>query len=86
MAAAFAVVWLVVSAGFACSVAAFVVARKDQRQPALVWLLAIAIFSVPLVYLVVKLLFEEIYPCVFVDQIYCDFSSTRYHNLFGWEF
>lgn len=86
MAAVYAVAWLVVSAGFACSVAAVVIARKDQQRPALVWLIAMAMLSVPLVYLVVKLLYGEIYLRVFVDEIYREFSSTRYHNLFGWEF
>lgn len=38
------------------------------------------------VYLLAKFAYEEIYPCVAVDESYCDFGSTQYHNLFGWEF
>jgi len=37
-------------------------------------------------YLLVKLAYEEVYPCVAVDDIYSAFDSTQYHNLFGWEF
>lgn len=35
-------------------------------------------------YLVAKVAYEEAYPCVAVDEKYCDFSSTQHHNLFGW--
>lgn len=37
-------------------------------------------------YLVAKVAYEEVYPCVAVDSKYCSFSSTQYRNLFGWEF
>lgn len=37
-------------------------------------------------YLVAKVVYEELYPCWYVDESYCDFTSTQYHDLFGWEF
>ena len=38
------------------------------------------------VYLAAKLVYEEIVPCVAIDPTYCNFFSTQYRNLFGWEF
>jgi hypothetical protein len=46
----------------------------------------VVITGVIAVYLLAKVTYEEIYPCVAVDSKYCDFSSTQYRNLFGWEF
>lgn len=37
-------------------------------------------------YLVAKVVYGELYPCWYVDESYCDFDSTQYHDLFGWEF
>jgi hypothetical protein len=45
----------------------------------------VVVFAVLLAYLATKLVCEEIIPCVSVDERYCDFGSTQYRNLFGWE-
>ncbi len=57
--------------------------RSWLRNPFLPVMLAAILLSA---YLVTKFAYEEIYPCVAVDDFYCDFGSTQYHNLFGWEF
>jgi hypothetical protein len=44
------------------------------------------VFGVLMAYLVTKFVYEELYPYVAVDSKCCDFDSTQYHNLFGWEF
>lgn len=47
---------------------------------------AVIVCGVFAAYLIAKVAYEEIYPCVAVDSTYCAYSSTQYHNLFGWEF
>ena len=46
----------------------------------------LAVFGVLMAYLLTKCVYEELYPCVAVDSMYCDFGSTQYHNLLGLEF
>ncbi len=46
----------------------------------------VAVLGVLLAYLLAKVAYEELYPCLAIDRFYCDFAATQYHNLFGWEF
>jgi len=50
------------------------------------YLPALLVVSVLLAFRVAKIAYEETYPCVVDDSMYCDFDSTQYHYLFGWEF
>ncbi|CAA9584327.1 MAG: hypothetical protein AVDCRST_MAG59-5262 [uncultured Thermomicrobiales bacterium] len=61
-------------------------AFRRGRLPRVALAVVIVPFALLLAYLVAKLLYEEIIPCVAVDPKYCDFFSTQYRNLFGWEF
>lgn len=42
--------------------------------------------AVAVAVLLAKFVYEELSPCISVDRFYCDFMSTQYHNMFGWEF
>lgn len=86
MAAVFTMIWLVVLAGLVASVVGVVRSRTDKNAYAR-WLVSVvAVFTILLIYLVVKFVYEEIIPCMSIDDRYCDFGSTQYRNLFGWEF
>lgn len=42
--------------------------------------------TILLIYFIVKIVYEELYPCALIDNYYCNFAGTQYWNLFGWEF
>jgi purine-cytosine permease-like protein len=82
----FTIIWLIVLVGFAISLLRFFGSKAfDGRYSWKVSPFAL-VFAVLLIYLVTKLIYEEILPCVTVDSKYCDFTSIQYRNLFGWEF
>lgn len=86
MAGVFTVVFLTVAALLFFGVRGYL--RAGRRRSWLVnpYLPVMLVALVLSVYLLAKFAYEEIYPCVAVDEFYCDFDSTQYHNLFGWEF
>jgi hypothetical protein len=86
MAGVFTFAFLVVVGGFVGSIGVF--RNRDERGGRLTWgcLPFTVVFWVFLEYLLTKFVYEELYPCVAVDSKYCDFASTQYHDLFGWEF
>lgn len=86
MAAAFTLAWLFVLGGGAISVLLYQGERSDSRRIVNRYLPLVVIFAVLLTYLVAKLFYEELIPCWTVDEYYCDYGSTQYRNLFGWEF
>ncbi len=86
MAAVFTLAWLVVLVGFGLSVWAAVYSKREDGRVAWPAVPLVLIFTLLLAYLAVKLMYEEILPCLTVDERYCEFSSTQYWNLFGWEF
>ena len=86
MAAFFTLLFLLVAAGFIVSLCAYRALRVDRPRAAAGCLPVVALFGLLLAYLVAKVIYEEIVPCVAVDRRYCDFASTQYRNLFGWEF
>ena len=61
-------------------------AFRRGRLPRGLLAAATAPFVLVLVYLAAQLVYEEIVPCVAIDPTYCNFFSTQYWNLFGWEF
>jgi len=85
MAGVFTVVFLLVAALVVIGVRGYVRAgrRRWLRNPYLPVVLVAVVLSA---YLAVKVAYEEIYPCYLVDEVYCDYDSTQYRNLFGWEF
>jgi len=86
MAGVFTLVFLIVPAGLVVGVRGYLGfgrRRSWLRNPYLPLLLVVLVLSA---YVLVKVAYEEVYPCVAVDEFYCDFDSTQYHNLFGWEF
>lgn len=86
MAGVFTLVFLIVGVGLVLGVRGYL--RYGRRRGWLVnpYLPVILVAFTLSVYLLTKFAYEEIYPCVAVDESYCDFGSTQYHNLFGWEF
>lgn len=85
MAAAFSLLFFVVVVALSVALMPVVAARRDGDRVG--WqLLAPTVMGVLFVYLVVKVVYEEVIPCVFIDETYCQFSSTQYWDLFGWEF
>jgi len=82
----FTVVWLIVLSGFAIS--SFLLYQYKANHRKMSWKLSpiALVFTILLVYLVAKLMYEEILPCATIDSKYCNFTSTQYRNLFDWEF
>ena len=85
MAGVFTVVFLLVAALVVIGVRGFVRAgrRSWLRNPYLPVVLVAVVLSA---YLAAKVAYEEVYPCYWVDEFYCDHDSTQHRNLFGWEF
>ena len=86
MAGVFTLLFLVVGGGLFVSVAAYVSVWRGEGRPCNRWLPLMVLFAIPMAYLVAKVVYEEVIPCATVDATYCDFDSTQYRNLFGWEF
>ena len=86
MAAAFALLFVVAVGGFLASLGLNPARRIDDPIAAIGCLPVVALFGVLLNYLVAKVIDEEMVPCVFVNSRSGDFASTRYRNLFGWDF
>ena len=86
MAAVFALLFVVTVGGFLASLRLHCDRRADDPKAGIGCLPVVALFSVLPIYLVAKVIYEEIVPCVFVDSRSCGFASTQYRNLFGWEF
>jgi hypothetical protein len=77
----FTVMWLIVLIGLANSALALYQAKVETGK--LSWKIApiVIVFSILLVYLLTKLIYEEILPCATVDSKYCNFTSTQYRSL-----
>ncbi|MDQ3780623.1 MAG: hypothetical protein M3354_08775 [Chloroflexota bacterium] len=86
MAAVFALLFLVAATGFFVSVGLYLLRRSHGKGAANGLLPVVGLLGLVLAYLVAKVIYEEVIPCVFMNSRYCDFSSTQYWNLFGWEF
>lgn len=86
MAAVFALLFLAAATGFFVSAGLYLSRGRYDRGAANKLLPAVGLSGLVLAYLVVKVIYEEVIPCVFIDSRYCDFNSTQYWNLFGWEF
>ena len=86
MAGVFTVVWVATLAALVLCVKGFWSARHHKRWRALGYVPLIVLCGVVLAYLVAKLVYEEIVPCVAVDPRHCDVDSTQHRNLFGWKF
>ena len=86
VAAAFAPLWLVVFSVLGALLATVVGRKRDGDRVSLPLLAPTIFVGVVATYLVVKLIYEEIIPCQFIDPQYCNFGSTQYWDLFGWEF
>jgi hypothetical protein len=86
MAGVFALATFVVVGALVASSVGWLGTRRRGGRRLNRYLPLVGAFSLLFVYLVAKIAYEEIYPCVFIDAKYCDFASTQYRNLFGWEF
>ena len=86
MAAVFTLLFVLVVVAFLASLWLYHALRVDHPRAAIGCLPVVALVGLLLAYLVAKVIYEEIIPCVAVDARYCDFASTQYRNLFGWEF
>jgi|GEM_PF-3383266 len=86
MAGALLMLGAAILAAFAGSLTLARNARGGTWRQVVPALLPLVLTALLLGYLVTKVVYEELYPCWFVDELYCDFSSTQYHDLFGWEF
>jgi hypothetical protein len=86
MAAVFTLLFVLVVVGFVASLWLYRVLRVSNPRAAAGCLPVLAVVGLALAYLVAKVIYEEIIPCVAVDRRYCDFASTQYRNLFDWEF
>ena len=85
MAAVFTVLFIVGAAGFGYGMKGYLSSRGHRSRLGNRYLPVVILFGVLIAYLVAKLIYEEVIPCTFVDDRYCDFDSTQYWNLFGWE-
>ena len=86
MAGVFTFIVAVIGVGLVVGLRGYIRWGRSRRwllNPYLPLVIVVGVFAS---YLVAKIAYEEVYPCVAVDSTYCDFSSTQYHNLFGWEF
>jgi hypothetical protein len=86
MAAVFTLLFVLVLVGFAALLRSYRATRIGNPRVGFGCLPVLALVGLLLAYLVAKVIYEEIVPCVAVDRRYCDFASTQYRNLFGWEF
>jgi hypothetical protein len=86
VAAAFALLWLVAFSVLGVLLAIVWGRVRDGDRVTLPLLLPTLIVGVLATYLAVKVVYEEIIPCQFIDQQYCAYGSTQYWDLFGWEF
>jgi fatty acid desaturase len=86
MAAVFALAFLLVGGAFAVAAALYVGAVRDGRRHLNLFLVPVLLVGIVLAYLIAKVVYEEVLPCATVDARYCDYDSTQYRNLFGWEF
>lgn len=83
MAAVFAFVVAVVGSGLFFGLQGYIRWGRNGRwlrNPYLPMVLVVCIVGS---YLVAKIAYEEVYPCVAVDPTSCDFSSTQDHNRLG---
>ena len=86
MAAVFALAWLVLLGACGAALGLLLARRCAGARVPLSCLPVLVLSGLLLAYLIAEVAYEEIYPCVAVDDRYCDFASTQYRNLFGWEF
>ena len=86
MAALFLVVFLGFGGGFCTTVCRWRGWSGRGGRILNPYLPLVFILGIACAYLIAKVAYEEFYPCAVVDRQYCDFTSTQYHNLFGWEF
>ena len=86
MAAVFTMVLLAVVAGLCLALVGCAGHRRRGGKLVNRYLPLVVLFGIAMAYLVAKVVYEELIPCLFVDAKYCDFDSTQYRNLFGWEF
>ena len=86
MAAVFTLLFIIGAAGFGYAAKRYLSSRGHRRRLVNRYLPLVILFGLVMDYLVAKLIYEELIPCTFVDDRYCDFDSTQYWNLFGWEF
>jgi hypothetical protein len=86
MAAVFTMVFLAVGAGLSMALVGYASHRRRGGKLLNRYLPLVGLYGIAMAYLVAKVVYEELIPCIFVDAKYCDFDSTQYRNLFGWEF
>ncbi len=82
----FVIIWLVVAIGLRTSLVKWQKRQNQAWAMRVLEVIGIALFSLLATYLAIKVLYEEIYPCMFIDNYYCNFWGTQYWDLFGIEF